>query len=246
MNDRKKQHNRGFTLVELLVVVAIIAILMAILLPALQSARERARSVKCLSNTKNMGQAFYQYTVTYEEFMPVHHGGDGRILWVLELRKYLDDLDVFWCISAPKTAKWDGTVFYPSGKYFSYAINDWGWFENLGANGNKGIGGTDGLNNSWRKKIGSLKSPADMIAFLESNCDAVWDSCVDPNYDLNIGEGPGYRHFWGTNVVFADGHSQWYKVDYIVGQPYYDRGITVVPTAKGDYRMWASDQTNTP
>lgn len=231
----------AFTLVELLVVVAIIAILMAILLPALQSARERARSIKCLSNTRNMGQAFMQYTVTYEEYMPVHH--NGSIRWPLELRPFCKSLEIYWCPSGPKTAVWDGLPFGSSGKYFTYGINDWGWYENLNpVSGNKGIGGSSSP--GYRKKINTLKSPAEMIAFLETNCDAIWDSCVDPNDDLNIGEGPGYRHMWGNNVVFADGHSQWYKVEYLVGQPYYDRGITVVSSPKGDYRMWASDQTN--
>ena len=224
---------QGFTLVELLVVIAIIAILMAILLPALQSARERARSIKCLSNTRNLGQAFMQYTVNFEENMPVHH--NGYIRWPVEIHPFLKNYEVYLCPSGPKTAIWDGTPFSSSGKYFTYGINDWGWFED---SGNNGIGSYMAA----RKKISVIKSPSEMIAFVESNCDAIWDSCVDPVYDLNIGEGPGYRHFWGANVVFADGHSQHYKVDYLVGTAYYDRGITVVTTPKGDYRMWNDNQ----
>lgn len=53
---------RGFTLVELLVVVAVIALLIAILLPALGSARKAARAAVCLSNLRAIGQG----TVLYE------------------------------------------------------------------------------------------------------------------------------------------------------------------------------------
>jgi len=58
---------RGFTLIELLVVIAIIAILAAILFPVFAQAREKARSISCISNLKQIGTASMMYTQDYDE-----------------------------------------------------------------------------------------------------------------------------------------------------------------------------------
>ncbi|HEV7301936.1 MAG TPA: prepilin-type N-terminal cleavage/methylation domain-containing protein [Tepidisphaeraceae bacterium] len=64
------KRNRGFTLVELLVVIGIIAVLISILLPSLNRARRAANNVACLSNMKQMGLAMAMYTNANKGSLP--------------------------------------------------------------------------------------------------------------------------------------------------------------------------------
>ncbi|HEX8833141.1 MAG TPA: DUF1559 domain-containing protein [Abditibacteriaceae bacterium] len=62
----------AFTLIELLIVIAIIAILASILFPVFARARENARRATCQTNLKNIGLAVIQYSQDYDETLPSH------------------------------------------------------------------------------------------------------------------------------------------------------------------------------
>lgn len=75
----------GFTLVELLVVMAIVAMLIALLMPALKNARESARSIACGSNLRQLGIARLTYAADYRSVMP-----GWRATWHLSIHPYFN------------------------------------------------------------------------------------------------------------------------------------------------------------
>src|SRR5262245_46909820 len=76
--SHKRPGARGFTLVEVLVVVGIIAVLIGMLMPALGRAREHARATNCLSNLRQINQAFLMFANENKGYLPqIGPGGTG-------------------------------------------------------------------------------------------------------------------------------------------------------------------------
>lgn len=118
---QRRPHHRGFTLLELLVVIGIIAVLIGLLFTSMRRVREHARTVTCASNLRQLVAAAKLYSVRYDRTMlPARHlPGSGAGWWpsILLEEKLIDvpsatDAEV----AAGRTAMSWGILFCPSGE----------------------------------------------------------------------------------------------------------------------------------
>lgn len=217
---------KSFTLIELLVVIAIIAILAAMLLPALNKARERGMTTRCLGNAKQLGQYCTMYSMQYADYIPLASKNPGEIdtwapSWIPLLWRFANPGDKRSSGEIVTTLHSSGTNAFicPSFKqdtncYSGYSMN---WSVNM----KKDIRTMPSAANQERRKIGFTKYPSRTFLMIDDSGKFAYSSRGEIGRLLTIQglnaarcEISAVTNPWITrhggmalNVAYLDGHA---------------------------------------
>jgi prepilin-type N-terminal cleavage/methylation domain-containing protein/prepilin-type processing-associated H-X9-DG protein len=200
----------GFTLIELLVVIAIVAILAAILFPVFAQAREKARAIACMSNSRQFGSATMMYLQDCDEYYPlaaysVVAGGQLRRVSSLDaVFPYVRNAGVYTCPSGPTDIDWDlwltGTPA-EGGCYGGRLGTSLGNFRYFSCVNNSAVLQTPPVG------LAQLPRPSDTALRFDGRFGCTVTGVVQA---INmLGRPP--RHQEGVNVTYADGHAKYQK-----------------------------------
>jgi prepilin-type N-terminal cleavage/methylation domain-containing protein len=208
----------AFTLVELLVVIAVIAILAAIVLPVFAQAREKARQTTCVSNMRQMGLAVQMYGQDYDERLPLAATATNTsfLNWHNLVDPYVKSSQIWVCPSynAPIRDIFGNFVCHYG--YNSYYLNEGVDPANIYT-----------LNNAPGVSLAAVSAPANCILMVD---DRGVDGKLPANHlctyvlppsqpDANFWGRPDPRHTAGTVVGLLDSHVKWSRpASYYSGQ----------------------------
>ena len=189
----KKSRANGFTLIELLVVIAIIAILAAMLLPALNSAREKAKEIKCVNIKKQLGMSLQLYMDDSDGTIP------GAVVDNLPIACKLSDLKY---IPYPRTKYFGGECPSAAKKAIKWTGND----------SNISMGA---CYNYWKRygtlvsyKITRLKRVAERSYWADTRATSNWGGSDGCFAYASIAETNPWHSNQRNNVIgFLDGHA---------------------------------------
>lgn len=200
---RKRRKESYFTLIELLITIAIIAILAGMLLPALNAAREKGRSITCLSNMKQFGLAALEYTQDYNGYV-INLGSTTTVgticVWYNSMGPYLAKQ------KTPTQFDWK-SYCCPNKVTVSEAISD-----NYGI-----ISGVNVYSGSSIKtfKIEKMKQPSRHFHFMDAmayllnygnSSYAGWQQYGETGVSGHFNS-PAFRHRERLNMLYFDGHT---------------------------------------